>query len=522
MNWIKQSRMQHDGYERLNVISLQTQGILKTSLGQNGLRKTWVDLLSAHVLASGDNFHYILDDSEFNDFNPDTVDILSGLTVGEIGLFYEFSLAYVDMGSRADQGQYFTPDDVAQFMVSHAKEFTDGVWLDPCSGVGNLSYWLVKSQKDPEKFLRESLILVDRDPLALLIASVIMTTHFQTASTDVFHALRERSVCRDYLDDTPLPAHDFTLMNPPYVGVSQDTRFESFKAGDLYAYFLEKAIKHSSGVIAITPQSFLNAAKFEGLRNTLIGHGLKIYSFDNVPDTIFKGFKFGSQNTNTSNSTRASITVMDKKSSNTAITPLLRWRAAERSSMFDAAAKMLTDFNPDKSIFPKCGSDLKPLFDVLSAKPSLKTLLSSTPTEWMLTIPSSPRYFTPAVKRNLSRSSAKTIYFKDENSLKKAYILLNSSVFYWWWRVMDGGMTVSLKTIQTLPIPDFKVDESLISLLEASEQNNLVVKMNAGKPNENVKHPVSLVTALNAVVAPDYVDALMETHSNSFIAAKAV
>lgn len=504
------------------MISLQTQAVLKASLEQNGLKKTWVNLLAAHVSSNGDKFAYILADPEFKDFNPDTTDILSGLTVGEIGLFYEFSLAYVDMGSRAEQGQYFTPDDVAQFMVSHSKDFVDGVWLDPCSGVGNLSYWLVKSQKDPEKFLRENLILVDRDPLALLIASVIMTTHFQADSADVFHVLRERAVCRDYLDDEPLPAHDFTLMNPPYVGVSQDARFESFKSGDLYAYFLEKAIKHSSGVIAITPQSFLNATKFEGLRNIMVGHGLKIYAFDNVPDTIFRGFKFGSQNTNTSNSTRAAITVMDKTSSKTAITPLLRWRAAERKVMFDAAAKMLTDFTPAKAVFPKCGKELKPLFDALSVKPALKTLLSSTPTAWTLTIPASPRYFTPAVKRQLSRSSAKTIYFKDEESLKKAYILLNSSVFYWWWRVMDGGMTVSLKTIQTLPVPDFAVDESLISLLETSEQENVVIKMNAGKPNENVKHPVSLVAALNAVVAPNYAGALMETHSNSFVAAKAV
>lgn len=87
---------------------------------------------------------------------------------------------------------------------------------------------------------------------------------------------------------------------------------------------------------------------------------------------------------------------------------------------------------------------------------------------------------------------------------------------------MDGGMTVSLKTIQTLPIPDFTVDESLIALLEASEQDNVVIKMNAGKPNENVKHPVALVAALNAVVAPDYADALMDTHSNSFVTAKGV
>lgn len=500
------------------MISLEVQNVLKTSLTEHGLHKTWASLLQAHVRASGDKFAYILSHPDFSDAEPIS-DLLSGLSVGEVGILYEFSLAFVDFGSRAEQGQYFTPDDVAQFMVSHINTFDkDKVWLDPCSGVGNLSYWLVKAQDNPEEFILNNLILVDRDPLAVFIASVIMATHFQDKEDNLFNDFISKCVIRDYLADEPLPQHDYTLMNPPYVQAEQDTRFASFKAGDLYAYFLEKAVKHSE-VIAITPQSFLNAGKFAGLRSVLAEKALTIYAFDNVPDTIFKGFKFGSGNSNTANSTRAAITIVQEKTDVhvSKITPLLRWRSAERETMFASAKSFLAPFTPTEEILPKCGASLKGLYDELASKPALKTLLSARPTEWKLTVPSSPRYFTPAVKRELSRSSTKVIYFKNEEDFKKAYLLLNSSLFYWWWRVMDGGMTISLKTIQTLPVPDFSVDESAITLLEKSESENVVVKMNAGKPNENVKHPVELVQKLNALIAPDYATALFDTHKNSCV-----
>lgn len=498
------------------MISLEVQNVLKTSLTEHGLHKTWASLLQAHVRASGEKFAYILNHPDFADAEPIS-DLLSGLSVGEAGILYEFSLAFVDFGSRAEQGQYFTPDDVAQFMVSHTESFSkDKVWLDPCSGVGNLSYWLVKAQDDPENFLLNNLILIDRDPLAVFIAAVIMTTHFQDKEDNLFNDFISKCVIRDYLADDPLPAHDYTLMNPPYVQAEQDTRFTSEKSGDLYAYFLEKAVKHSE-VIAITPQSFLNAGKFTGLRSVLAEKALTIYAFDNVPDTIFRGFKFGSVNSNTANSTRAAITVVQAKTDGhvSKITPLLRWRSAERAAMFAAAQSFLAPFTPNEDIFPKCGASLKGLYDELTSKPALKTLLSTRPTEWKLTVPSSPRYFTPAVKRELNRSSTKVIYFKNEEDFKKAYILLNSSLFYWWWRVMDGGMTISLKTIQTLPVPDFPADESAIDLLEKSEDENVVIKMNAGKPNENVKHPMGLVQKLNSLVAPDYATALFNTHKNT-------
>jgi type I restriction-modification system DNA methylase subunit len=45
-----------------------------------------------------------------------------------------------------EDGQYFTPDDVAQLMAKKSLNFPENrIWVDPCSGVGNLSFWLIKS-----------------------------------------------------------------------------------------------------------------------------------------------------------------------------------------------------------------------------------------------------------------------------------------------------------------------------------------------------------------------------------------
>jgi 23S rRNA G2445 N2-methylase RlmL len=67
-----------------------------------------------------------------------------------------------------------------------------------------------------------------------------------------------------------IPIHDFVLVNPPYLSTVADSRFETAKAGDLYAYFMENIVKTSKGFISITPQSFTNAQKFDSLRNLLL------------------------------------------------------------------------------------------------------------------------------------------------------------------------------------------------------------------------------------------------------------
>ena len=81
----------------------------------------------------------------------------------------------------------------------------------------------------------------------------------------------------------------------------------------------------------------------------------------------------------------------------------------------------------------------------------------------------------------------------------------------------EGGITVGRTTLATLPMPLAAAPADLVAALESSETENVVVKQNAGRANENVKHPWTLLRRLNAAVAPGYVDRLMAVHANSHV-----
>jgi hypothetical protein len=314
-----------------------------------------------------------------------------------------------------------------------------------------------------------------------------------------------------------IPKHDFVIVNPPYLATDIDVRFETSKAGDLYAYFLENIIKTSRGFISITPQSFTNAAKFSSLRKLLLKNyeNLRIYTFDNVPANIFKGIKFGSKNSNQANSIRASIIIAKEGRGKRRITSLIRWRSSEREVLFKNLDKFLSDVPLSETYFPKVSRDYKKLYMQVKDLGTLGDICSSTRTKYALHVPSAPRYFIPALKKPVQRASQKTLYFHSSEDRDYAYLLINSSFMYWWWRVRDGGMTLSLETISTLPLLKFRTDSNLILALEKSEKTNKVYKQNAGAAQENVKHPKELMNHLNKVVIPEYADLLLTLHDNS-------
>lgn len=490
-----------------------------------GLENTWYSILATNLRKSDKkDLLSILNEKEFSNAEIQDFDFLKNLSVGEISVLYEYSLAYADRDKRKQEGQYFTPDDVAQVMAKKAATFPKNkVWIDPCSGVGNLSYWLVKHQDDPEDFIKNNLILIDRDKLALFIARFILATHFQKKEKKLYNKIKMNFVVADFLLSDNLPKHDYAILNPPYVVVEPDNRFETGEARDLYAYFLEKVIKTSEGFVSITPQTFTNGQKFNSLRRLLVSsfNAICVYCFDNVPDNIFRGIKFGSKNTNTANSTRACIIVARQNGAKQTfrITPLLRWRVKDRQKLLDSVDNFLTEVTPGVDIFPKLQKDLLPLYEMIKSQHKmLAHLVSRRQTQYKLTVPSTPRYFISALKRSVERSSFKTLYFYSEKERNLAYLLLNSSYMYWWWRVNDGGMTISEKTLLTLPvIENITIDNKLLSKIEHSEMTNRVVKRNAGKDNENVKHDLELIKEINKKLLPRFANALELLHNNSVI-----
>ena len=463
-------------------------------------------------------------------------DLIEGLSIGEIGVLYEYSVALADSKKRKESGQFFTPDDVAHFMVERTKwkDFDPtGVWLDPCSGIGNLAWHLCAAQKDPEMFLLNNLKLSDRDPLALDIARILFTLSFQKHVQDLYLKIKDCFVVLDFLSiydntsevegstnwSTPIPKHDYVIVNPPYLATSRDSRFETAESADLYAYFLENITKTSKGFVSVTPQSFTNAAKFESLRRLLVETfpHLVIYCFDNVPGNLFRGYKFGSKNSNTSNSIRAAIMVATNGERQAhRITSLIRWKSEDRARLFLDADKFLARQTFTNNFFPKVNSRFAKLLKELVSLEVLKIGdLTSRDGAFALYIPSSPRYFISALKSPVDRVSFHVLNFPSSNSRDRAYLVINSSLAYWWWRVRDGGMTLSLATLLSTPVPRFSISASLVNKLELSEISGKVYKKNAGASRENVKHSRELIHLVTKQVIPEWAEALSLTHENS-------
>jgi hypothetical protein len=136
--------------------------------------------------------------------------------------------------------------------------------------------------------------------------------------------------------------------------------------------------------------------------------------------------------------------------------------------------------------------------------------------KYVLHIPTMPRYFISATKRELNRASIRELHFDKKSEMEMAYLLLNSELFYWWWRINDGGMSLSKETMFSFPIPTgIRVNTQLVKELSESEEVSLVVKKNHGMLAQNVKHDDTLVEKLTVWALDGAENSLKDLRSNS-------
>lgn len=480
------------------------RGIYKDT--EKGTRETWLRIVAAKVTNQRPDLAQGL--LEILKVSPAEEDVLKGLTIGEMGVCYEALEAQINAESRKTSGQYFTPDDTAKFMASHSRNFERGIWLDPCCGVGNLAWHLANEQNNPGEFVRSSLILIDRDKSALATAVALIASDFlEEGDLKGLKELWERAVGRDYLDCEPLPSHDFVIVNPPYARAAERPGYETGRTRETFAYFMEKVTKHAKGFIAVTPASYVSAPKFQVLRNVIDAgiSGGRIYVFDNVPDTLFRGYKFGSANTSKTNFVRAAITVASSKTQSWKITPILRWKSVSRNRMFQKSHLLLSERrNGPNGEWVKIPSGFEKTWDEISrSSRRMSDIIVKEQTPYSLTVATTPRYYISASFRDLSRRSKAVLYFSSEHERNRAAIVLNSSLPYIWWRALDGGVTLPARVLQTVPIPNWvPSDHEILRDLIESEKVSIVTKLNAGLINENIKHPSDIVEALNQIVLP--------------------
>ncbi|MBQ3825840.1 MAG: N-6 DNA methylase [Spirochaetaceae bacterium] len=293
---------------------------------QNGLSQTWAWICE-----------YVLEHGENTDF----------LHVKNFGEMYEIGLAVQDKIQKKNNGQYYTPEDVALVMSEWIDSLDGENICDVACGTGKLilTYLDFIGNEQAKKLIQDGrLYLYDIDSIALKICTTSILLKYGKDLKDKIHIIDG-----DFLSaKNNLPENCKVISNPPYAAIQQigfdwkETQVLN-DSHELYSCFMEKIIKNCNSAVIITPYSFISGAKFYSLRTILNQCNGEIYSFDNVPGTIFCGRKHGIFNTNTSNSVRAAITVLRKDNCDGfRLTPLIRFKSTERKELLQC--KMLESF----------------------------------------------------------------------------------------------------------------------------------------------------------------------------------
>ena len=380
----------------------------------------------------------------------------------------DFVNKYSDKEKKKN-GVFYTPKDIAEFMAIKSK-FDDGkgIWLDPCCGLGILSIMLASIQDDPIDFIENRLIINDMDKLQLNIA----LNNFKEKFGVVPKSFNEDFLLYDF-------KCDYVIMNPPYF---------RYKDNDIYGYFIEKVCSISNGFISINPISFTNGSKFKKIRKSILDfNSINLYHFDNIPGHIFDDADV-----------RVSIIICHNKSNDRKTTTQIRWQSKKREEMIKNLDSNLDDAIFKEDIFYKTSPNTT---HFIHNNTLLNYVVSKS--DYPIYITSLTRYFITGSTKKLDRNGQIEIFMKDEDSYNKALIMINSSYLYWWWRTSDSSMSLTKRTLLSLPWIDFVYENSIICEIVNSEVVNKVYKMNAGKSQENIKHNKELVKKLNSLFIPE-------------------
>lgn len=404
--------------------------------------------------------------------------------------------------SKRNAGIYYTPSDVADYMVGflYSKHRENCLldpaptWLDPACGTGVflLSVLHFEAERDrlsPGKdaldYVRSCCYGLDISPLALQSATyVLVYTALQEKLSSTFSlkdslyligpnlALCDSTKLRGVADINRMFPHlplgpNIVVSNPPYVttkgvGATQNAR----STGNLFLEFgtlLEK-LTHQKGVGGmVVPLSvtYNSQRSFVDFRDIVWDHGGQWWfaNFDRTPDSLF-GDDVKTRNT------IVFYAKTPESKGQVYSTYLTRWSIKERSELFhrleyvavkppslnniipkvgDAVGiSILERFNSNGSTF-RLKEDMKP-----TRKPAVNPsrLLRNVKTAYnWIPVELIPETTTTDLNSSRYQYWVTQTY---ENTIL-IFALLNSRFIYWYWRVLGDGFHLNNSFLESIP-----------------------------------------------------------------------
>lgn len=312
---------------------------------------------------------------------------------------------------KRDNGVYYTPSDVAEFMVQSLAEISEcrGSWIDPACGTGIFLRAVIEYHRTLQlhnssainlrDFALSNVFGIDKSALATDLAAFIVLIECSKSAEvmgpyfKLWQCIKKNVVCMDALRlyqqerdfslhcdgsekfgiETAFPSvaesgFDYVIMNPPYTNVKIDGTLKSTwhsysdiaigKTGDTHLAFTEMLWRMPSGrgvSAAVLPMAVgtNTTAAYRKLRRELLNTtGIKEFLFfDREPQALFgEDIK-----------TRNVIVFLKQNSANSIVKTscMLKWTAEQRPSIFTRDRLVNVSLPECEAFVPKLGSNIE-------------------------------------------------------------------------------------------------------------------------------------------------------------------
>lgn len=443
--------------------------------------------------------------------------------------------------SRKEVGSFYTPSDLADFMVSVIadEQPAESLWVDPACGSGIFLLAALRHAHrsdpglDPVSFALTRLRGIDLDPQAADFAAFTLMRELLPAYTgravELWSRLRRNIIATDALSLGALPQENVLknifsdasrcvrlICNPPYTNIPKSAPTQgwvSLAGGPptkpLYLPFVEMTWRLAGGpkdraclvvpLAVATTRSEDHARCREALCES--GGDWTMLFFDRQPHALF----------GEDAKTRAAVLVRRPGEFLTVRTSrMLKWTSAQRPSIFSEARATPLQSPSIRRLIPKLGSEGEAaLYEALTSHYRLRSALrpkitrcklseiATLATECDVFVGGTAYNFLNIFRRyphpkeipmRLSDSPVHRLTFVDSFAATVATALLSSRVVFWLWHVECDGFHVPQWFLDDLPIFDLPYAEDVLAQLYSLSlavwdglQEDLLGSINGGK-----------------------------------------
>ena len=365
--------------------------------------------------------------------------------------------------SRKNKGAYYTPSDVAGFMVDRVFDKLEkplsATFFDPTCGSGAFLLIVLKKKIDAGMRPLDALATIygnDIDPNALLVAKLrilIYLLNYNIDLGDAFSILDDNFIHSDFIRSSFNAEFDVVLGNPPFIETKALPTKPIADYGNVYANVLINANRclATGGKIAfVVPLSFISTLRMKKLRQKEFDAfaQMTIYSFADRPGSLFS-------------QVHQKVAILIGEGYNSKLpcqvyTTHYNFNYSEtRDQLF---AGLLTELNDDVNddFVPKYGTfKEKEIYQKLTNPKNtpLTKILTHEENDQPLYLVKRASFF---IKCFLQQPDSKeyTKYYVHGISNKAMLAILSSSLFWFYWTMVSDGWHVTTTVLKHFTIPE--------------------------------------------------------------------